>query len=63
MVGAEIGSRSITAVYSNIGIVRFPEEYQKFIERFGIFASTDSLHVFLFLWRCDDAWLHFEDPG
>ena len=19
--------------------------------------------VFLFLWRCDDAWLHFEDPG
>ena len=45
MVGAELGSRSITAVYSNIGIVRFPEEYQKFIERFGIFASTDSLQM------------------
>lgn len=39
MVGAEIGSRSITAVYSNIGIVRFPEEYQKFIERFGILQA------------------------
>lgn len=63
MVGAELGSRSITAVYSNIGIVRFPEEYQKFIERFGIFARRILADVFLFLWRCDDAWLHFEDPG
>lgn len=28
MAGANLGSRSITAVYSNIGILRFPEEYQ-----------------------------------
>lgn len=26
MIGANLGSRSITAVYSNIGIIRFPEE-------------------------------------
>mgnify|MGYP004467846017 CR=1 FL=1 len=45
MAGAELGSRSITAVYSNIGIVRFPEEYQQFIKRFGIFASTNSLQM------------------
>ena len=45
MVGANLGSRSITAVYSNIGILRFPEEYQEYIERFGIFASTNSLQL------------------
>ena len=45
MAGANLGSRSITAVYSNIGILRFPEEYQKYIERFGIFASTNSLQL------------------
>ena len=27
MIGANLGSRSITAVYSNIGIIRLPEEY------------------------------------
>ena len=26
MIGANLGSRSITAVYSNIGIIRLPEE-------------------------------------
>ena len=28
MIGANLGSRSITAVYSNIGIIRLPEEYR-----------------------------------
>ena len=45
MAGANLGSRSITAVYSNIGIIRLPEEYKEYIERFGIFASTDSLQL------------------
>ena len=45
MIGANLGSRSITAVYSNIGIVRFPEEYKEYIQRFGIFASTNSLQM------------------
>ena len=45
MAGANLGSRCITAVYSNIGILKFPEEYQNYIERFGIFASTDSLQL------------------
>ena len=26
MAGANLGSRSVTAVYSNIGILKFPEE-------------------------------------
>lgn len=41
MAGANLGSRSVTAVYSNIGILRFPEEYKAYIDRFGIFASTN----------------------
>ena len=45
MAGANLGSRSITAVYSNIGIIRLPEEYKDYIDRFGIFASTDSLQL------------------
>ena len=45
MAGANLRSRSITAVYSNIGIIRLPEEYKEYIERFGIFASTDSLQL------------------
>ena len=45
MIGANLGSRSITAVYSNIGIIRFPEEYKEYIQHFGIFASTNSLQM------------------
>lgn len=45
MVGAELGSRSITSVYSNIGVIRLPEKYQDYIERFGFFASTDSMQL------------------
>ena len=45
MIGANMGSRSITAVYSNIGIIRLPEEYREYIQHFGIFASTNSLQM------------------
>lgn len=45
MVGANLGSKSITAVYSNIGILRFPKEYRPYIDRFGIFASTNSMQL------------------
>ena len=45
ILGASLGSRSITAVYSNIGIVRFPPGYEAYIEHVGIFASTDILQL------------------
>ena len=45
MIGANLGSRSITAVYSNIGIICLPEEYREYIRHFGIFASTNSLQM------------------
>ena len=45
MLGAELGSRSITSVYSNVGVIRLPEEYRNYIERFGLFASTDAMQL------------------
>ena len=44
-IGASLGSRSVTAVYSNIGIIRLPEEYKEYIQHFGIFACTNTLQM------------------
>ena len=43
--GTTLGGRGITAVYSNVGVIRMPEEYREYIERFGFFASTNSLQL------------------
>ena len=45
MVGAAWGSRRITTVYSNIGVVRFAEEYNQYIQRFGFFTCTEALQL------------------
>lgn len=45
MVGAALGSRRITTVYSNIGVVRFPKEYDTYIQRFGFFTCTEALQL------------------
>lgn len=45
MVGAAWGSRRITTVYSNIGVVRFAEEYSQYIQRFGFFTCTEALQL------------------
>ncbi len=41
MLGANLGSRCITAVYSNIGRIRLPEQYEDYIRHFGFFTSTN----------------------
>lgn len=43
--GTNFGGRSITAVYSNVGVIRLPEQYSGFIDRFGLFASTNSMQM------------------
>lgn len=43
--GANLGGRSITAVFSNVGVIRLPAEYEGYIEKFGLFAHTSSLHL------------------
>lgn len=43
--GATLSGRNNTAVYSNVGVIRLPDEYSRLIERFGLFSSTDSLQL------------------
>ncbi len=43
--GTALGGRGITAVYSNVGVIRMPKEYETYIRRFGLFASTDGLQL------------------
>lgn len=43
--GANFGGRSITGVYSNVGVIKMPAQYDAYIERFGLFACTEALQV------------------
>lgn len=45
MAGTLYGGKSITGVYSNVGVIHLPEEYKEHIERFGLFASTNALQM------------------
>lgn len=44
-IGANLGGKSITAVFSNIGVIKMPPLYEQYIERFGIFTSTGGLQL------------------
>lgn len=43
--GTTLGGKSITSIYSNVGLLHFPEEYHAYIERFGVFTSTNKLQL------------------
>ncbi|MCD8398946.1 MAG: DUF6320 domain-containing protein [Lachnospiraceae bacterium] len=43
--GATVGSRNVTAVCSNVGIIRMPEEYAPYIDTFRLFCSTDTMQI------------------
>ncbi|MCD8012799.1 MAG: DUF6320 domain-containing protein [Lachnospiraceae bacterium] len=45
MAGTSLGARNFTAVYSNMGIVKMPEEYSPYIDSFHLFASTENLQL------------------
>ncbi len=45
LAGTTLGGRSVTAVYSNIGRIQMPSEYDGYIQRFGFFASTDKMQL------------------
>lgn len=42
---ATAASGGSTAVYSNVGAIKMPEEYTPFIKRFGFFVSTTKLQL------------------
>lgn len=45
MAGTTLGGRSITAIFSNVGVIRMPPEYEAYIEQFGLFTSTEKLQL------------------
>ena len=59
MVGAAWGSRRITTVYSNIGVVRFAEYSEIWI--FYLYGSAAAL--LLFLWRRASFGIYIQDSG
>jgi NRPS condensation-like uncharacterized protein len=44
-IGTNFGGRTITAVFSNVGVIKLPPQYGEYIEQFGIFTSTDSMQL------------------
>ncbi|MCD8326477.1 MAG: DUF6320 domain-containing protein [Lachnospiraceae bacterium] len=45
MAGTTLGARNVTAVYSNMGVIKLPGEYEDYIDSFHLFASTDNLQL------------------
>lgn len=43
--GSRSSAKEITAIFSNMGIIRMPEDYAKYIERFGVFTSTPKVEL------------------
>lgn len=43
--GTKTSAREVTAIFSNMGIIRMPEEMEGYIQRFGIFTSTPKLEL------------------
>ena len=59
MAGTTLGGRSITTVYSNIGRIQMPPEYEKHILSGSIFHQhRQSTDVFCSYGDSDGAWNH-----
>lgn len=43
--GARYAERDVTAIFSNMGAVKMPAEYESYIERFGVYTSTPKLEL------------------
>ena len=43
--GSRSSAKEITAIFSNMGIIRMPEAYSPYIERFGVFTSTPKVEL------------------
>ncbi|MCC8045214.1 MAG: DUF6320 domain-containing protein [Clostridiales bacterium] len=44
-LGTNLGSRNVTAVCSNVGIIRMPEAYAPYIDTFRLFSSTETMQL------------------
>ena len=40
LAGAKMAASDVTAIFSNMSVVKMPEAYVPYIERFGVYTST-----------------------
>lgn len=57
-IGARFTKKDVTAVFSNLGCVSLPKEYSPYIQRFGVFTSTDKTELSICSYE-DDLMLSF----
>lgn len=43
--GAKYAERDVTAIFSNMSVVKMPEQYEPYIERFGVYTNTPKLEL------------------
>lgn len=43
--GAKMSAKDVTAIFSNMSIVKMPDEYVPYIKRFGVFTSTPKIEL------------------
>lgn len=54
----QLAEKDVTAILSNVGVIRMPPEYEKHIQRFGVFISTPKLQLSMCTFQ-DDVVLSF----
>ena len=45
--GAKMAEQEVTAVLSNMSVVKMPEDYAQYIEKFGVYTSTNRIGIFV----------------
>ena len=45
--GAKFSEKNVTAIFSNMSVVKMPESYVPYIERFGVYTNTPKLELCL----------------
>lgn len=44
-LAVQLAKPEVTAVFSNLGVVKLPEEYAPYLKRFGVFTSTQKVEL------------------
>lgn len=57
-IGARLSGKDVTAIFSNLGNIKMPGEYQPYIKQFGFFTSTPSVQLCMCSFQ-DEAVLSF----
>lgn len=57
-IGARTAESDVTAIFSNMGIIRMPESYETYIRYFGVYTSTPKVELCMCSFR-DKIYLGF----